>query len=61
MEEMAHLLAASYRGHIDSELNDQYGYVSGGAPVPFQHHPFSGLQPDFPGGRPLRWMGALAG
>jgi ribosomal protein S18 acetylase RimI-like enzyme len=29
MEEMAHLLAASYRGHIDSELNDQYRSVSG--------------------------------
>jgi GNAT superfamily N-acetyltransferase len=29
MEEMAHLLAASYRGHTDSELNDQYRNVSG--------------------------------
>lgn len=29
MEEMAHLLAACYRGHIDSELNDQYRTLSG--------------------------------
>jgi ribosomal protein S18 acetylase RimI-like enzyme len=29
MEDMAHLLAASYRGHIDSELNDQYRSISG--------------------------------
>lgn len=29
MEEMAHLLAASYRGHIDSEINDQYRNIPG--------------------------------
>jgi GNAT superfamily N-acetyltransferase len=28
-EEMAHLLAASYRGHIDSEINDQYRSIPG--------------------------------
>lgn len=29
MEEMAHLLAASYRGHVDSEINDQYRNIPG--------------------------------
>lgn len=29
MEEMAHLLAASYRGHVDSEINDQYRTIPG--------------------------------
>jgi ribosomal protein S18 acetylase RimI-like enzyme len=28
-EEMAHLLAAAYRGHIDSEINDQYRTIPG--------------------------------
>jgi ribosomal protein S18 acetylase RimI-like enzyme len=29
MEEMAHLLAASYRGHVDGEINDQYRNIPG--------------------------------
>jgi ribosomal protein S18 acetylase RimI-like enzyme len=29
MEEMAHLLVASYRGHVDSEINDQYRNLPG--------------------------------
>lgn len=28
-EEIAHLLAASYRGHVDSEINDQYRTIPG--------------------------------
>ena len=28
-EELAHLLAASYRGHVDSEINDQYRTIPG--------------------------------
>ena len=28
-EEVAHLLAASYRGHVDSEINDQYRTIPG--------------------------------
>ena len=28
-EEIAHLVAASYKGHVDSEINDQYRTVSG--------------------------------
>jgi ribosomal protein S18 acetylase RimI-like enzyme len=28
-EELAHLLAASYRGHVDSEINDQYRSIPG--------------------------------
>lgn len=29
MEDLAHLLAASYRGHVDSEINDQYRSIPG--------------------------------
>jgi ribosomal protein S18 acetylase RimI-like enzyme len=29
MEDLAHLLAASYRGHVDSEINDQYRGIPG--------------------------------
>ena len=28
-EEIAHLIAASYRGHVDSEINDQYRTIPG--------------------------------
>jgi ribosomal protein S18 acetylase RimI-like enzyme len=28
-EEMAHLLSAAYRGHVDSEINDQYRNIPG--------------------------------
>jgi ribosomal protein S18 acetylase RimI-like enzyme len=28
-EEIAHLLAASYKGHVDSEINDQYRTIAG--------------------------------
>ncbi len=29
MEDMAHLLSAAYRGHVDSEINDQYRNIPG--------------------------------